>query len=68
MAKSLPRKTFWDKAIKYELKAAAYAALGDYENAVDEQEDALSEARSMNVDVSDIRSRLAFYEKRQKWF
>jgi len=64
----LDQRLFWDEATQYQIKAAAYAALGNYEKAVDLQEDALDEAEDMDAYVDEIKSHLASYKQRTKWF
>ena len=64
----LPRKSFSDDVTKYEMKAAAYAAIGDFDKAVDIQEDALDEAEDLKVDLAQVKSRLAAYRQNKKWF
>ncbi|TQV75029.1 TonB family protein [Aliikangiella marina] len=68
LAEDLDHREFWDEATQYEIKAAAFAALGDYKKAVDLQQEALDEADDMNVDLSIIEERLSLYKKNQKWF
>jgi uncharacterized protein len=68
LTKSFSSKEFKDDATLYEIKAAAYAAMGDFEKAVDLQEEALDEAEDMNADLTDIKKHLVFYKKKKKWF
>jgi uncharacterized protein len=58
-------RTYNDKITLLEIKAAAYAALGDFEEAVDYQEDALDEAESRDAYLAIIKQRLAALEKGQ---
>ena len=59
---------FKDDTTIYEIKAAAYAAMGNYKKAVSYQEDALDEAEDMNVDLDDIKAHLVVYKNNEKWF
>jgi len=59
---------FKDDITIYEIKAAAYAALGDFEEAVDLQEEALDEAQHRKADTDLISTRLASYKRNEKWF
>lgn len=68
LADDLSHRKFMDEATQYEIKAAAYAALGDFAEAVDMQEDALDKADDMDADTSVIEERLALYKQKKKWF
>jgi len=61
-------KIFTDDITLYEIKAAAYAALGNFKKAVNLQEDALEEAEDREADTESIKAHLASYQKKQKWF
>lgn len=65
---NMSSKTFNDDITLYEIRAAAYAALGDFEEAVDLQEEALEEAEDRDADLDSIKSHLASYQKKEKWF
>lgn len=64
----IPRKSFKDNITLYEIRAAAYAAIGDFEEAVDLQEEALEEAEDRDADIELILAHLASYKNNQKWF
>jgi len=68
IVKNMSSKTFTDDITLYEIQAAAYAALGDFNEAVDLQEEALEEAEDRNADADSIKSHLASYKKKEKWF
>lgn len=59
---------FEDDISLYEIKAAAYAAMGKFEKAIDYQEDALEEAEDRNADLDSIKTHLASYQANKKWF
>ncbi len=61
-------KNFSDDITLYEIRAAANAALGRFDKAVDLQEDALDEAEDLDADLTLIKEHLARYQKREKWF
>jgi len=61
-------KSFTDDITLYEIQAAAYASKGDFEEAIDFQEDALDEAKDRDADLESIEFHLASYRKKQKWF
>jgi uncharacterized protein len=65
LIKDITRYDYNDTITLFEIKAAAYAALGDFEEAVDYQEDALSKAKRRKVYLGDIKKRLATLEKGQ---
>lgn len=68
LSKSFSSKTFEDDATLLELRAAAYASLGDFKKAIRLQEDALDEAEDMNVDLEDIKLHLQSYKANNLWF
>ncbi len=65
---SFSSSRFWDNATKYEIKAAAYAALGNFNKAVKLQQQALSQATSIKADVETIATHLDAYKASKKWF
>lgn len=71
-ALSLLRKVEWgeyrDEITKQEIQAAAYAALGEFDKAVDYQEEALDDAEDLDFDVTELKERLALYKQDMKWF
>jgi TonB family protein len=68
LSNSFSRKSFFDQATLSEIKAAAYAAMGKFELAIDLQKVALEEAEDMKADVEVIKMNLALYEQKPKWF
>ncbi len=68
ISSNFSKKEFNDDITIYELKAAAYAALGNFKKAVSYQEDALDEAEDMNADLDIIKTRLINYQDKQTWF
>ena len=65
---SISWKDFNDEVTKQEIIAAAHAALGDYEEAIDYQKDALKDAKKLGFDVSEIEQRLTEYRGQYKNF
>jgi len=65
---SMSRNAFNDDITLYEIKAAAYAAMGKFKKALSYQEDALEEAEDREADLTDIKNHLASYQKNEKWF
>ncbi|NVK89571.1 MAG: hypothetical protein HWE13_15645 [Gammaproteobacteria bacterium] len=57
-----------DSVTKNEILAAAYAAMGNFEEAVDYQDDALDDAEDLNYDTSEIEARLNSYRQKKTWF
>ena len=68
ISSSFSKKEFNDHITIYELKAAAYAALGKFKKAVSYQKDALDKAEDMNADSDIIKTRLKSYQDKQTWF
>jgi len=68
LSNSFSSKTFRDEATLYEIKAAAYAAMGNYKKAIALQEDALEEAEDQEADLEEIKQHLAAYQKKELWF
>lgn len=64
----IPRKAFKDDITRYEIKAAAYAAMGDFEEAIELQEEALKEAEDRGADIEKILAHLSSYKNNQRWF
>jgi uncharacterized protein len=62
--KQLNTSNFNDEVTLLEIEAASYAALGNFEKAVDAQEDALDEADDRNLYLADIEQRLQAYENK----
>jgi len=65
---SISSKYFTDDITLYEIQAAAYASTGDFDEAIDLQEEALDEAKDRDADLETINFRLASYRNKQKWF
>ncbi|WP_444993938.1 hypothetical protein [Aliikangiella sp. IMCC44359] len=68
LADELSEYSFWDNATEYEIKAAAYAALENYDEAINMQKKALSKAKRMRVDVTEIKEHLSLLKQNKKWF
>ena len=65
---SMSWSTFNDDITLYEIRAAAYAAMGKFKKARSYQEDALEEAEDREADLTDIKNHLASYQKDETWF
>ncbi|NVJ61908.1 MAG: TonB family protein [Gammaproteobacteria bacterium] len=61
-------RNYRDTVTENEILAASYAALGDFEEAIDYQEEALDDAEDLDYDVSEIKERLDSYKAKQLWF
>jgi TonB family protein len=68
LSKSFSSKAFEDDATVLEIRAAAYASLGNFKEAISLQEDALDEAEDMDIDLETIKLRLLSYQENNLWF
>lgn len=68
LSEQLNTKDFRDEITEYEIKAAAYAKLGNFKKAIRYQEDAIDEAEDLNADLSDLQNHLTAYKNKQLWF
>ncbi|MFT5520261.1 MAG: TonB family protein [Enterobacterales bacterium] len=68
LSEEFSSKTFRDDATLYEIKAASYAAMGNFKKAISYQKDALDEAEDMGADLTDIEDHLESYRSNKKWF
>jgi hypothetical protein len=64
----MSNQTFNDDITEYEIKAAAYAAMGKFKKAVDLQEEALEEAQDREADQTTILAHLSDYKANKTWF
>ena len=62
LVESIKENEFNDPVTIYEIKAAAYAAKGNFSKAISNQEDALDEAEDRNIDLSDLLKNLDLYK------
>lgn len=68
LIEGISRKEYKDNVTKYEILAAAYAKLSEFDKAVDYQEEALDSAEYLNFDVTEIKQHLDLYKQNKKWF
>ncbi len=66
LVESINWKELVDPASKYEILAAAYAAKGNFEKAVEYQEEAFEEAEDYGFDIAEISSKLEAYKVKAK--
>lgn len=59
--------TYYDKVRVLETQAAAYAALNDFDEAVDYQEDAIDQAEDYGWEIPVMQQRLASYQAKKQW-
>lgn len=60
-------KNYGDKLRSFEVLAAAQAANGKYDDAVNSQKSALKEAKSIEYPLDDVQARLNTYQNKQPW-
>jgi uncharacterized protein len=53
---------------KREILAAAYAALGNFDKAIDYQEKALDKAEYLDFDTTELKQHLSLFKQNKKWF
>ncbi|MCO7227234.1 TonB family protein [Pleionea sp. CnH1-48] len=68
LVESISRRDYRNEVTKYEILAAAHAAMGDFDKAVDYQEDALDEAEDLDFSAEEIKQRLTAYQQNKRWF
>jgi len=64
----LSDKNYSDDITRFEIKAAAYAALGNFKKAISYQEDAIDEAEDLSADTTELKVNMALYKKKKLWF
>lgn len=64
----LARGTYGEEPMVHEIRAARAAALGDFAKAVQEQGEAIDEARGLSWNVAPLEARLGAYRKDERWF
>ena len=68
LIKKLDSSNFRDEATLYEIRAAAYAAKGNFEKAVDLQKEAIDEAEDLRADTELLEANLRQYQSKKVWF